>query len=1056
MNGARWKAAVLWIGLALAASAADAKGPWVEEIDLQDGWAPVTSEGASLQIARDPDPGGALRLDFDFHGGGGFVIARKQVSLRLPANYLFSFRLRGDAPPNGFEFKLVDPSGANVWWWKQRELAFPASWQPTRIRKPNFAFAWGPLGGGSPSRVGALEIAVSATQGGRGSIWIDAFRLEEREPPDPSPKPPRVTASSSLAGRGPERVLEPDRGTSWHSEAGELQWLLLDFGKLREYGGLVIDWDGDDYAVAYQVESSDDGSNWTSLYTAEEAAGGRDYAYLPDGESRYLRIAMARSHAGRGYAVTRVQVAPLEFSATPNRFVEAIAREAPRGFYPRWLLGEQTYWAVVGADDDEKEALLSVDGMLEVGKQSFSIEPFLFAEGRLVSWADVEARPSLEQGDLPIPTVRWEGAPLGLAVTAFAAGPAGASLLFARYRVENPSSAPRRATLYLAVRPFQVSPPWQSLNMTGGVARIHRLEMRGGALCVNGECPLVPLSPPDGFGASRSEEGPVTRFLAKGELPPDPEEVDPVGFASGALAFTLEIPARGHEDVSIALPFHPRSADDRGPLRTEPSRKAAAALVEPRLAETADAWRVRLSGVAIEVPPAAEPIARAMRSSLAWVLVNRDGPKIQPGSRCYERSWIRDGAITGSALLQLGYSDELRDFLRWYAPFQGADGRVPCCVDARGPDPVPEHDSHGELIWALAEHWRFTRDAAFLRELWPHAAAAAEYIAALRAQRKTGKYAGTPFYGLLPESISHEGYASKAVHSYWDDFFALRGLRDAAVLAVEVGDRARAARFAVERDELRDSLYASIAAVMRQHQMQTLPASVELADFDPNSTAIALAPGGELARLPAGALRATFDRYWTELERRRSGESVPESYTAYEVRSVEAFVRLGQRERALGLLDYLLGAQRPSEWHQWPEITWSDPKAPRFLGDLPHGWIAGSFLRSARALFAYERDDDEALVLGAGVPEAWVREGKGIRVALPTWWGGVRYAMRADGDDRVHVSVGGALALPPGGVRLVSPLDRPLRSAVVNGKASAFEATELVLRELPAEVTLGY
>jgi hypothetical protein len=35
-------------------------------------------------------------------------------------------------------------------------------------------------------------------------------------------------------------------------------------------------------------------------------------------------------------------------------------------------------------------------------------------------------------------------------------------------------------------------------------------------------------------------------------------------------------------------------------------------------------------------------------------------------------------------------------------------------VDWRGADPVPEHDSHGELIFAVAEVWRYTKDRAFL------------------------------------------------------------------------------------------------------------------------------------------------------------------------------------------------------------------------------------------------------------------------------------------------------------------------------------------------------
>jgi len=1072
VSAARWACvgAAGWI--ALAAPVLSASERWREDFEGMatdsplasqggrplgaDGWRTATSESATLALSLDGAPGSrAMRLDFDFHGASGFVIARKDVALELPENYRFTFRLRGEAPPGDLEFKLVDPSGANVWWFKQPAFAFPADWRRVVIRKPQLAFAWGPVGGGSPSRIGAIEIAISGAGGGRGSVWIDDLRLEEREPPDRTPAPPKVSASSSLAGRGPELVLERDRAASWHSAPGESQSLQLDFGKPREYGGLIIDWEGEDFAVAYRVESSDDGREWSVLYEAEEAAGARDYVYLPEGESRFLRLALSKSGRGQGYGINRIQVAPLEFSASPNRFVQAIAREAPRGFYPRWLLDEQTYWAVVGADDDDLEALLSVDGMLEVGKESFSIEPFLYSDGHLDSWASVQSQPSLEDGDLPIPTVRWDGAPLALRVTAFAAGPAGASVLYARYRVENPGAERRRGMLYLAVRPFQVSPPWQSLNMTGGVARIHRLEAQGDTLCVNGVCPVVALSAPEGFGATRSEEGPVTRFLAKGRLPPDAEEIDPVGFSSGAFAFPIDLAPGGHDEVSIAMPFHARPPDLRGGL----SRQAAAAVVAKRLAETAAGWRARLAGVAIELPPDAEGLVRAMRASLAWILVNRDGPRIQPGSRCYERSWIRDGAITSSALLQLGDTEPVRDFLRWYAPYQGSDGHIPCCVDARGPDPVPEHDSHGEFIWAVAEYWRFTHDDALLAEMWPRVAAAAEYIARLRAQRTGDAYrqpARRAFYGLLPESISHEGYAAKPVHSYWDDFFALRGLRDAAALAAQVGDRERAGRFAVERDELRDAIYASMAEVMKQHRLDTIPASVELADFDPNSTAIALAPGGERARLPAAALARTYDRYFDELRNRR--KSPPESYTAYEVRSVEALVRLGQKDRAHELLDFLLSEQRPPAWLQWPEITWTDAKAPRFLGDLPHGWIASSFLRAARSFFVYEREEDSALVLAAGVPASWLQEGGAVRVAsLPTWWGRVGYTLRADGADRVRLSLSGDLEVPAGGIVVASPFDRPLRSVTVGGRASSdFDASHATLRGVPAEVVLGY
>ncbi len=60
------------------------------------------------------------------------------------------------------------------------------------------------------------------------------------------------------------------------------------------------------------------------------------------------------------------------------------------------------------------------------------------------------------------------------------------------------------------------------------------------------------------------------------------------------------------------------------------------------------------------------------------------------------------------------------------------------------------------------------------------------YLESLLATRRTDEYRDPQrreFYGILPPSISHEGYAAKPMHSYWDDFWALRGYRDAVWLA---------------------------------------------------------------------------------------------------------------------------------------------------------------------------------------------------------------------------------------------------------------------------------
>src|SRR5262249_27696813 len=152
-------------------------------------------------------------------------------------------------------------------------------------------------------------------------------------------------------------------------------------------------------------------------------------------------------------------------------------------------------------------------------------------------------------------------------------------------------------------------------------------------------------------------------------------------------------------------------------------------------------WEQKLSQVSLELPPSAAAIADAVRAQVGFILVNRDGPAIQPGSRSYERSWIRDGSLTASALLRLGHPEVVRDFIEWFGSHQYGNGKIPCCVDTRGADPVPEHDSHGEFIYLVAEYYRITRDRASVERWWPRVAAAAAYLDTLRSQRRTPEYA---------------------------------------------------------------------------------------------------------------------------------------------------------------------------------------------------------------------------------------------------------------------------------------------------------------------------
>jgi hypothetical protein len=986
----------------------------------------ATDDVKAVLRGTDGPHGKALCIDFDFGSVTGYVTAQRALPIDYPARYEFNLGVRGDALPNALQFKLVGAGGDNVWWVNRPEYRFPREWQTLRLRQRHVEFAWGPTTDRVLRRTETVELVIASGSGaGRGSACFDRLALREL-PAVPPPIPAPVMAADGLG---------------------------VDFGVAREFGALALRWRAGAAPSRYAVELSDDGVQWRRVREIERARGALHAQWLPESEARFVRVVPFGGPAALEAIEPRA-------AASANAFFTELANAAPRGRYPRAYTGEQSYWTVLGVDGARVASLLGEDGVLEPVPGVGGLEPFVVESGTVRSWADARITHSLRDGDLPMPAVRWQldgahGA-VALDIEAFGGGTPAQPQAFARYTLHNRAKHARRLTLALAWRPFQANPPTQFLANPGGASRLESMAWNGRALAVDGTVRLRPIDLPDSVRIEPLAAGPVTDWLAEPVAGAAAAPVtDAAGFASGVLRFEMRLAAGERRSVRVALPV-----SGSAPVPT----RAAFDAEERRVAAQ---WREKLDRVRITGPADVLDVARTARTALGHILVNRSGPALQPGARAYARSWIRDGALTSSALLRLGHDDAARDFLRWFAPFQFASGKVPCCATARGADPVPENDSDGEFAFAVADLWHHTHDEATVRALWPRVRAAIGHMEALRQSERTGANR-TPeraaYFGLMPPSISHEGYSDKPAYSYWDDFWASTGYRSAVELAQALGLPIEAARIGAQRAEFDAELKASIGAASARHGLNLLPGAADRGDVDPTSSTVALSPGGLLGTLPDALVRNTFAHYWRTFLQRRADEAAgirhgDGAYTPYEWRNVGALVRLGERERALQAMAYFYRDRRPAGWNQWAEVVLRDAREPRFLGDMPHGWVASDQVRAVLDLFAYEHEGERALVLAAGVPLAWLG-GPGLKIdGLRTPYGrlGWRARERASpsGGRIVDFDLEALRTMPPGGITLRGPWPSDARVRI-DGQPVASGADRIVLPRTPVRVRIEW
>ncbi len=122
-----------------------------------------------------------------------------------------------------------------------------------------------------------------------GSVDPLAGLAEDSAPPDALPQ---MTASSVHPGDyAPTLAMDRNMQSRWASTGfrGQPEWLQIDFGQPVSLDKVVLRWERA-YAAHYDLQVSDDGSQWQTVHEQREGKGEREVAAGLQARGRYLRV----------------------------------------------------------------------------------------------------------------------------------------------------------------------------------------------------------------------------------------------------------------------------------------------------------------------------------------------------------------------------------------------------------------------------------------------------------------------------------------------------------------------------------------------------------------------------------------------------------------------------------------------------------------------------------------------------------------------------------------------------------------------------------------------
>lgn len=422
---------------------------------------------------------------------------------------------------------------------------------------------------------------------------------------------------------------------------------------------------------------------------------------------------------------------------------------------------------------------------------------------------------------------------------------------------------------------------------------------------------------------------------------------------------------------------------------------ASAGGFDQHFAHMRDFWNVELASIAqLRLPD--QGLVDAYRSGFIYTQIARSGDHLNTGVNAYQQEYSHDVVGILANLFTQGYTTDAQALL----------------LEAR--NVVGSQLTYVDGLWTYAWPWAVyllkTGDLAFVRANFSTEGPAGssqpsiEDTAHLIATERTGPG------GIMgrTDDIDSDGL--------WtiDDYEALMGLASYRYIAQRVGDPAEAAWASQQYDSLLAATNATLKATTARYHLDYLPCSM----VQPNSSNRCANPrdanwaapflfgrwawdgslfGADISGPGTDLIDATYDYGFGRL----AGRLPPDTFGGYPSDFYSSAYNAGyggwglasEHHRDQGIRSYQFMVSRtqsgPNAW--WESNSAPDPRSPwvgshpgRGQGSSPHAWGIANANKVLLDSLVAQRSDG-ALVVGRGVPDAWLGNGDVLSVTnFPT------------------------------------------------------------------------